>query len=35
MKVALCLHGYFNSLTDKNSRGEDGYNHLVKEFMTN
>ena len=30
MKVALCLHGYFDSLTDNKSLGEDGYEHLVK-----
>ena len=30
MKVALCLHGYFNSLTDNQSYGIDGYNHLYR-----
>lgn len=28
MKVALCLHGKFDSLTDESSKGADGFNHL-------
>lgn len=33
MKVALCLHGMFNSLTDVNSKGTDGYNHIKKHIL--
>ena len=29
-KVAMCLHGYFDSKTDGNSLGEDGFEHLKK-----
>ena len=32
MKVALCLHGLFDSLTDLNSKGIDGFNHIKKIF---
>lgn len=34
MKIALCLHGYFDSLTDKTSLGEDGYNHIKKHILS-
>ena len=33
-KVALCLHGYFNSKTDGNSLGEDGFEHLKKNVLS-
>ena len=33
MKVALCLHGLFDSLTDVNSKGTDGYNHIKKNIL--
>ena len=33
MKVALCLHGLFDSITDSNSRGIDGYNHIKKNIL--
>lgn len=33
MKVALCLHGLFDSLTDENSKGLDGYNHIKKNIL--
>lgn len=33
MKVALCLHGLFDSLTDVNSKGTDGYNHIKKHIL--
>lgn len=33
MKVALCLSGYFNSLTDPSSTGLDGYNHIKKNIL--
>ena len=33
MKVALCLHGLFNSTTDKTSNGYDGYNHIKKHIL--
>jgi hypothetical protein len=28
MKIALCLHGYFNSSRDNTSLGIHGYNHI-------
>jgi len=28
-KVALCLHGYFDSLQDSSSKGVDGHQHLL------
>jgi len=34
MKVALCLHGYFNSFTDKTSKGVDGFKHLEKHLLS-
>ena len=33
-KVALCLHGYFNSQTDSNSLGEDGFEHIRKRVIS-
>lgn len=33
MKVALCLHGLFDSLTDEHSKGIDGYNHIKKNIL--
>lgn len=32
-KVALCLHGYFNSFTDSSSKGVDGFNYLKKKVF--
>jgi hypothetical protein len=34
MKIALCLHGYFNSFTDLTSKGEDGFEHLQKHVFS-
>jgi hypothetical protein len=33
MKVALCLHGLFDSITDENSKGIDGYQHIKKNIL--
>jgi hypothetical protein len=33
MKVALCLHGLFDSLTDGDSKGLDGYHHIKKNIL--
>jgi len=33
MKIALCLHGLFNSTQDLNSLGSDGYNHIKKNIL--
>ena len=33
MKVALCLHGLFNSTTDSSSNGYDGYEHIKKHIL--
>jgi hypothetical protein len=33
MKVALCLHGLFNSTTDASSNGYDGYQHIKKHIL--
>jgi hypothetical protein len=33
MKVALCLHGLFNSTTDGSSNGYDGYAHIKKHIL--
>jgi hypothetical protein len=33
MKIALCLHGYFNSQKDLSSFGEDGYKHIEKHIF--
>ena len=33
MKVALCLHGLFDSLTDSHSKGIDGYHHIKKHIL--
>jgi hypothetical protein len=34
MKIALCLHGLFNSSHDKNSTGFDGYEHIKKHILS-
>jgi|TARA_R100000005_G_C4955853_1_gene174417 hypothetical protein len=33
MKVALCLHGYFDSRMDQTSKGSDGYNHIKSRIL--
>ena len=33
MKIALALHGLFNSTQDLSSRGDDGYNHIKKHIL--
>ena len=33
MKVALCLHGYFDSRMDLTSKGSDGYQHIKKNIL--
>jgi len=33
MKVALCLHGLFDSATDKTSKGYDGYKHIKNNIL--
>ena len=33
MKIALCLHGYFNSSRDLSSLGVDGYEHIKKHIL--
>lgn len=33
-KIALCLHGYFNSLTDNTSLGLDGYTHIKEHILS-
>lgn len=33
MKIALCLAGYFDSLTDPTSRGMDGFNHINNNIL--
>lgn len=33
-KIALCLHGYFNSLTDNTSLGQDGYAYIQKHILS-
>jgi hypothetical protein len=33
MKIALCLHGLFNSATDSTSLGIDGYNYIKKHIL--
>jgi hypothetical protein len=32
-KIALCLSGYFDSLTDKTSNGIDGFNYIKKKIF--
>jgi len=34
MRVAICLAGYFDSLTDPASKGVDGYNHLYNHVIS-
>ena len=33
MKVALCLHGYFDSFSDRESKGIDGFKHIKKNIL--
>ena len=33
MKIALCLHGYFDSLQDPTSLGINGYNYIKKHIL--
>jgi hypothetical protein len=33
MKIALCLHGLFNSKFDSTSNGYDGYKHIEKHIL--
>lgn len=33
MKIALCLHGYFDSRMDNSSKGSDGYHHIKKNIL--
>jgi hypothetical protein len=33
MKIALCLHGLFNSTTDQTSNGFDGFNYIKKHIL--
>lgn len=33
MKIALCLHGYFNSLVDSSSKGDMGYEYIKKHLL--
>lgn len=34
MKIALCLHGLFNSATDNTSLGIDGYEYIKKHILS-
>lgn len=34
MKIALCLHGKFDSLTDSSSKGNDGYKHIKNRILS-
>ena len=34
MKIALCLHGKFDSLTDSSSKGNDGYEHIKNRILS-
>ena len=34
MKIALCLHGVFNSTTDNSSLGIDGHNYIKKHILS-
>ena len=33
-KIALCLSGYFDSFTDKTSKGIDGYKYIQKKILS-
>lgn len=33
MKIALCLHGYFDSFTDSTSKGNNGYRYIKKHIL--
>ncbi len=32
-RIALCLSGYFNSLTDKSSLGDDGFDYIKRSIL--
>ena len=34
MKIALCLHGLFNSTTDLTSNGYDGYQYIKEHILS-
>lgn len=34
MKIALCLHGYFDSLVDQTSLGVNGYKYIKKHILS-
>jgi hypothetical protein len=34
MKIALCLHGLFNSIQNPNSNGKDGYDYIKKHIIS-
>jgi hypothetical protein len=33
MKIALCLYGYFNSLTDLTAKGIDGFDYIKRKIL--
>ena len=33
MKIALCLHGLFNSTTDSSSNGDDGFEYIKENIL--
>ena len=33
MRIALCLSGYFNSIKDSTSFGDDGYLYIKKHIL--
>jgi len=33
MRIALCLSGYFNSLTDQTALGDDGFLYIKKNIF--
>lgn len=35
MKIALCLHGLFDSANDSSSKGADGFKHIKKYILEN
>jgi len=35
MKIALCLHGLFNSTTDSSSNGDDGFEYIKENILDN
>ena len=34
MRIALCLSGYFDSLKDLDSKGDDGFQHIKKHILS-